>query len=473
MVDVIDIKNNMKKIDKAKYLIPKEGKMNTDATLFLTEKLLNDVESEAIQQIKNVTTLPGILGNALAMPDMHSGYGFPIGGVAAFDYDKGIISPGGIGFDLNCGVRLLSSDVSADELKHDVLKALFNAIPSGVGSETKDKLEPKEFENVALEGVDWAVKNGFAEKEDKNHIEDYGKLPASVDFISQRAIARGRKQIGTLGSGNHFTEVQVIDKIYDKELAEKWNLKEGNICIMIHTGSRGFGHQIATDFIGKFLDYANKNKIELVDQQLACVPIKSEEGQQYLKSMNAAANFAYVNRQMITHNVRNVFSKYNIDLKLLYDVAHNIAKKESYKIEGKLRDVLVHRKGATRAFAKGNKLLPEDYISTGQPVILPGSMGTYSYVLVGDKAEELSFGSVAHGAGRVMSRHTALKNITYEQIESELKKKHIEIMTASRKGLIEEAPEAYKDVDDVVSALEINRLAKPVVRLKPLQVIKG
>jgi len=463
----------LSKAGEAKYIIKKEGKMKTDAMLFLTDKLLAGVEQEAIDQIKNVATLPGILGNALAMPDMHSGYGFPIGGVGSFDWNEGVVSPGGIGFDINCGIRLLYSNINASELKKDVLKKLFSAIPSGVGSETKDKLDPKEFENVALEGIEWAINNGFATAEDKQHTEDYGRLDASVDSLSARAIARGRKQIGTLGSGNHFTEVQVIDKIFEPELAKKWGLKEGNLCVMIHTGSRGFGHQIATDFIKVFLDANTKYKIDLIDPQLACVPIKSKEGTEYLQSMNAAANFAYVNRQMITHNARDVFSEYGIEMKLLYDVAHNIAKKETYVVDGKKKDVLVHRKGATRAFSAGNKLLPETYISTGQPVILPGSMGTYSYVLVGLDAEKLSFGSVAHGAGRVMSRHGALKSLTLEQVEKKLKDKNISILSATRKGIVEEAPEAYKDVDDVVSALQINKLAKPVVRLKPLMVMKG
>ncbi len=373
----------------------------------------------------------------------------------------------------NCGIRLLYSDVSASELSKDVLKKLFNAIPSGLGSETKDKLDVNEFENVAIEGVDWAIKNGYANKDDKQNIEDYGKLDASTEFLSQRAIARGRKQIGTLGSGNHFTEVQQIDKIFDTELANKWGLKEGNLCVMIHTGSRGFGHQVATDFIDVFLDATKKYNIDLIDSQLACVPIQSKEGQNYLQSMNASANFAYVNRQMITHNVRTVFEEYGIELKLLYDVAHNIAKKESYVVDGEKKELLVHRKGATRAFSKNNNLLSEKYFSTGQPVIIPGSMGTESYVLVGNKAEQLSFGSVAHGAGRVMSRHQALKTLNLEDIEKELKEKNIELMSASRKGIIEEASNVYKDVSKVVDILQKNELANPIVKLKPLQVIKG
>jgi len=464
---------NREKLDVAKYVIKKEGNMNTNAVLYLTEKLMAGVEDDAIQQIVNVTTLPGIVGNAYAMPDMHSGYGFPIGGVAAFDYEKGIVSPGGIGFDINCGVRLALTSVKKEELNKDILKKLFKSVPSGVGSETDDKLTPTEFEELCVKGLDWAIAKGFATKIDKECTEDYGVLKSSTEHASQRAIARGRKQIGTLGSGNHFLELQVVDKIYDIELAKAWGLEEGNVCVMIHSGSRGFGHQIATDYIQTFLDAASKYNITFCDSQLASVPISSKEGQNYLECMNSAANFAYVNRQMMMHKTREVFSENGIELKLLYDVAHNIAKKETYLVNGEKKDVLVHRKGATRAFSRGNKILPEKYVSTGQPVILPGSMGTFSYVLVGDKAEELSFGSVAHGAGRVMSRHGALKSLTLEQVENNLRNKNIELLSASRKGVIEEAPEAYKDVDAVVEALELNKLATPVVRLKPIKVMKG
>lgn len=468
--------SEIEKVNANQFVIKKSNNMNTDCTLFLNDKLLKQVEQEAINQIKNVATLPGIKGNALAMPDMHSGYGFPIGGVAAFDYDNGIISPGGIGFDINCGVRLLTSNVTEKEIikdKKQILNDLFKNIPSGVGSETDDKLTKEELFELTSEGINWAIKNDYATKKDKECIEDYGALNASNDYLSQRAIARALSQIGTLGSGNHFLEVQVVDEIFDVNLAKQWNLKKGNICVMIHSGSRGFGHQIATDFIKVFLESQNKYKFNLPDKQLACVPIQSKEGQQYLQSMNSAANLAYVNRQMMSFKARGVFDKFGIELNLLYDVAHNIAKKESYIINGKKQDVLVHRKGATRAFAKGNNLLPEKYFETGQPVILPGSMGTSSYVLVGNEAEKLSFGSVAHGAGRILSRTNALKNITYDSVLQNLKNNNIEIKTQTKKGIVEEAPESYKDVTSVVEVLEKNKLAKAVVKLKPILVMKG
>lgn len=467
---------NVKKILENKYFIEKEGNMRTNVELFLNESLFKKVDLDAIQQIMNVTTLPGIVGNALAMPDMHSGYGMPIGGVAAFDYEQGIVSPGAIGFDINCGVRLLTSNVFAKEItknKKEILDHLFRTIPSGVGSENKEKLSKEDLFELLLNGIDFAIKNGFATKQEKESIEDYGKLESSIDYLSQKAISRGLAQIGTLGAGNHFLEVQRVEEVYNKNLAEKWNLKEGTLTVMVHSGSRGFGHQVATDFIKLFLELQEKYNYNLVENQLACAPIQSKEGQNYLKSMHAAANFAYVNRQMISFKIKKVFSEYGVDFNLLYDVTHNIAKRESYNINGEKRDLLVHRKGATRAFSKGNKLLPEKYIDTGQPVIIPGSMGTFSYVLVGDKAEELSFGSVSHGAGRVMSRSQALKDLEYEKVINELENKKIEFKTKTRKGLIQEAPESYKDVSEVVDVLEKNKLAKPVVKLKPILVMKG
>lgn len=471
-----DVLRNVKEISKNKYFIEKEGNMRTNVELFLSESLFKQVDSTAIQQIKNVATLPGIVGNALAMPDVHSGYGFPIGGVAAFDYEKGVVSPGGIGFDINCGVRLMTSNISVDEIakqKENILKSLFEEIPSGLGAENKTKISKDDLLEILSEGVNFAVKKGFATKQDKESIEDYGKLPSSVDYLSQRAISRGLAQIGTLGSGNHFVEVQKVEEVYDKKLAEKWGLKKDSLTLMIHSGSRGFGHQVATDFIKLFLESKSKYEYKLVDDQLASVPIQSVLGQKYLKSMHAAANFAYVNRQMMGFKAKDVFAQYGVELKLLYDVAHNIAKKETYVVDGKERELLVHRKGATRAFSKGNKLLPEKYKDTGQPVILPGSMGTYSYVLVGDRAEELSFGSVAHGAGRVMSRSKAMQELNYENVTNELRESGVTFKTKTQKGLIQEAPESYKDISEVTNVLVKNKLVKPVVKLKPIMVLKG
>ncbi len=467
---------DIKQIDNGQFIVKKTDNMNTNARLFLTKDLIKDIEDEAIKQLTNVATLPGIVGDALAMPDMHSGYGFPIGGVAAFDYKTGIVSPGGIGFDIGCGIRLLTSDKEIDDiesLKSNILNDLFDKVPSGVGSETDVKVDRNEFLELVQNGIDWAIKQGIAKKEDKDSIEDYGKLDGSIKNLSQRAISRGRAQIGTLGSGNHFLEVQYVDSILDKQISKDWGLKEKQVVIMIHTGSRGFGHQIATDYIKTFLEKNSIYNINLVDPQLACVPIQSDIGQNYIQNMNLAVNFAYVNRQMITHNTREIFAKYGVNLDILYDVTHNVAKKESYLVDGKLREVFVHRKGATRAFSKGNKLLPSRYLNTGQPVIIPGSMGSYSYVLVGDRAEELSFGSVSHGAGRTMSRSEALKTLSLEQVSKQMDDHGVSLKTASNKGIVEEAKDVYKDVSEVVNALQTNHLAKGVARLRPVMVIKG
>ena len=459
------------KVSNSKFIIKKTGKMNTNAILFVNDKLMKDVNKDVIEQITNVASLPEIVGDVLAMPDMHYGFGFPIGGVAAFDYEKGIVTPAGVGFDINCGMRLLFTNVKKDKLDKKILKELFDNVPVGVGCRSQLQFDADELIDIVTNGIDWAISKGYATKDDKEHIEDYGVLPTTAKYISESAIKRGRKQVGTLGAGNHFLEIQVIDKVFNKELADAWGLKEGNICVMLHSGSRGFGHQIASDYIDKFkkLD-CNK---DIIDKQLIFAPINSEEGKEYIDSMNAAANYAYVNRQMMTYNVRKVFDKYNIDLKLLYDVNHNIAKRETYTVNGKECDVLVHRKGATRAFSKGNELLPKKYIATGQPVIIPGSMGSFSFVLVGHKAEEKSFGTVSHGAGRVMSRAQAMKTFTLDDVEKSLKEHGVELLSKTRGGAIEEVPKVYKDVSEVVNTLEENGLAKPVVRLRPLMVIKG
>ena len=463
--------------DKNHYIIKKTKDMNTDVILYLSENLMKGVEQDAVQQIINVASLPGIKDRAYAMPDMHSGYGFPIGGVAGFDLEKGIVSPGGLGFDINCGIRLVKTNSTKEEFEKLFSKKefekLFRSIPTGVGSENKERITKEELLDMLSKGIDYSIKNGEATKKDKDCIEDYGKLKTSAEFLSQKAISRGLKQSGTLGSGNHFIELQYIDKIYNKELAKKWGLKENQITFMIHSGSRGLGHQIASDYIEIFLKNYQKYNLKLLDKDLVSIPINSQEGEKYLDSMRAAANYAYVNRQVMTFKVREALKELGINTELVYDVAHNIAKEEEYKINGKKEKLLVHRKGATRAFSAGNKVLPEKYINTGQPVIIPGSMGTCSYVLVGDKAEEKSLGSVSHGAGRALSRSAAKKQFDVKDVIKDLNKINVSVLSATNASIVEEAPLAYKDVNEVVKVLELNELAKPVARMKPLYTIKG
>ncbi|MFH1956333.1 MAG: RtcB family protein, partial [Patescibacteria group bacterium] len=406
---------------------------------------------------------PGIQGFALAMPDMHEGYGFPIGGVAAMDYETGVISPGGIGYDINCGVRLLASDKNFNEIKNHIenfSQMLYQEIPSGVGRGGKLKLNNQELDEVLENGAQWVVQKGFCDKEDLKHIESEGKLKeARSDAVFEHAKNRGKDQIGTMGAGNHFVEVDVVDEILDEGYAQKFNLFKNQIAILIHTGSRGLGHQVATDYIKIMVRALSKYNIKIPDLELACAPFSSKEGQQYFSAMSASANFAWANRQMITWHVRKVWQELfgSENLNLVYDVAHNIAKIENHN-NAKL---IVHRKGATRAFP-------------GQPVIIPGSMGTASYVLVGtEQAMEQSFGSTCHGAGRRMSRHAVLRKVQGMQIKEELAHKGITIKTGSIKGLAEEAPLAYKDIDDVIEIVNNSGIAKKVVRLRPVAVIKG
>ena len=467
----------IKQVTTAKYEITKSKDMKADVILYLSETLMKQIDKEAINQIVNVSKLQGIKGPAYAMPDTHPGYGFPIGGVAGFDLEEGIVSPGGIGFDINCGVRLLKTNFSYLENKKTFTKKLFlelfNSIPTGVGGEHKEKIKKEELQEILTSGINYSISIGEATKKDKDHIEDYGKLKTNAEYLSQKAFSRGLNQSGTLGSGNHFIELQVIDKIYNKELAKKWGLKEGNVAIMIHSGSRGLGYQVAKDYIELFLKNYQKYNLKIPDNNLACIPINSIEGEKYLDSMRAAANYAYVNRQAMTFKLKNILEKAGIKIELIYDVAHNIAKEETYKIDKKKEKLLVHRKGATRAFAAGNKDLPEKYIDTGQPVIIPGSMGTFSYVMVGNKAEQNSLGSVSHGAGRLLSRSEAKKKFEVRNVISDLGKENISVLSPTNSSISEEAPQAYKDVNEVVKVLELNELAKPVARMKPIFVIKG
>ncbi len=469
---------DIKKISDIEWEIPKSGKMKVPAIVYASEKLLDSIKSDkTLEQIKNVATLPGIIKKAIALPDAHQGYGFPIGGVAAFDMDEGIISPGGVGYDINCGVRLLSTNIKVSDFmkkRKEILHSIFRAVPSGVGIGGK-KYSREDIIEVMKKGAEWAVENGMGTKEDLEHIEENGRMKnANPADVSQRAIARGLPQLGTLGAGNHFLEIEKIDAIYDEKIAKAFGLDKENITIMIHCGSRGLGHQVASDYIMMMeKKYGFK---DLPDRELINAPIKSELGQKYLSAMNCAVNFAFTNRQMIMHHVREQLKHYfpKAEVKLVYDVCHNIAKFEEFIIDGKKTTVCIHRKGATRSFGPGRKEIPEIFRKIGQPVLIPGSMGTASYVLVGTKkAEEVTFGSTAHGSGRVESRSKAKRELTSEEIKKELESKDILVETLSRKALVEEAPEVYKDIDEVVKVSHEAGIGNLVARLVPLAVMKG
>ncbi|MGD9275986.1 MAG: RtcB family protein [Candidatus Pacearchaeota archaeon] len=472
----------IKKISENIYEIPKEGKMNVPARIFASEKIFEAIKQDkTIEQVKNVACLPGILNYSIALPDAHQGYGFSIGGVAAFDLEKGVISPGGVGYDIDCSVRLLRTNLTKEDIlkkQKEVVEALYKKIPSGVGRGSGFNITKKEFFRVLEEGSKYIVEKGFGKKEDYLNIEEEGCLNgADATKISERAIRRGVGQLGTLGAGNHFLEIQYVDEIFDEGVAEVFNLKKGNVTIMIHCGSRGLGHQIASDYIKKMeSEYGFR---DLPDRELINAPINSKLGRDYLAAHNAAANFAFANKQLITHWIREeleklFFDKKNLKIEVVYEVCHNIAKFEEYEINGEKKKICVHRKGATRSFGPGRIEVPEKYRKVGQPVLIPGSMGTSSYVLVGTKkAEGLTWGSTVHGAGRVLSRSKAIKNIKGESVEESLHKKGIEVMAGSVKSLSEEAPEVYKDIDEVVRVVDELGISKKVARLKPLTVVKG
>jgi tRNA-splicing ligase RtcB (3'-phosphate/5'-hydroxy nucleic acid ligase) len=472
---------NFERLSEYRYRIPREGEMRVDAAFYASEKILADLEAEdyaSLKQLGNVATLPGIVEPALTMPDVHWGYGFPIGGVAAFDPERGgVVSPGGIGFDINCGVRLLTSEIERPELeqrKEGLADALFEAVPSGMGRGRADlRLKREEVEEVLVEGAVPLVERGFGEAEDLGRIESGGKFPGGEPgSVSGRAYERGLPQLGTLGSGNHFLEVQYVDEVYDREAAGAFGLREGLVTVLIHSGSRGLGHQVCTDYVERFLQAAPRYGIELVDRQLAAAPVESPEGERYLGAMSAAANFAFANRQLIAHFVRGAFRKAGVGqrLRLLYDLAHNNAKFEEH--EG--RRVLVHRKGATRAFGPGERELPEEYRAVGQPVLVPGDMGRYSFVLAGTEgAMRETFGSSAHGAGRKMSRRQAKKAARERNVVREMEDKGILVRAAGRATLDEEMSEAYKDAADVIEATHGAGIGRRVARLRPMIVVKG
>jgi len=478
-------KIELKKVDDYRWLIPREGKMLVDGLIYADETLLQDIQlDESPQQVANVAHLPGIQKYSQAMPDIHWGYGFPIGGVAAFDWQEGIISPGGVGYDINCGTRLIASNLSRDEIADkikDLLQALYENIPSGVGSKGALRLSAQELRQVLREGSAWAVRQGYGWPEDLDRTEDRGTMSgADPDVVSERAMERGRPQLGTLGSGNHFLEVGYVEEIYDEKVAQAFGLWKDQITVLIHSGSRGFGYQVCDDFLKKMGERVRQLGLDLPDRQLACDFISAQIGQDYFAGMACAANYAWANRQMLMHWTREVFEKVmhrstrDLGMHLVYDVCHNIAKREIHLIDGRPKEVCVHRKGATRAFPPGHPAVPEIYREVGQPVLIPGDMGRYSYVLVGTKqAMEETFGSTCHGAGRVQSRTQAKKASKGRPLHRELEDRGIYVMAASRATLVEEAPEAYKDVSQVVEVVHQAGISKKVARLRPWGVVKG
>lgn len=475
----------LKKITPYCYEIPRSGAMNVPGRVYMSARMAAELhEDEALQQVANVATLPGILKAAMAMPDMHWGYGFPIGGVAAFDWDSGIVSPGGVGYDINCGVRLAGTGLEEKQVQpvlDRLVNALFQNIPSGVGSTGSVKLSPKEVVKVLRQGGRWAVQNGMGEPSDVERSEDGGCMPqADPSVISQRALERGAKQLGTLGSGNHFLEVGVVDEIFDDAIARAFGLIPNQVTVLLHSGSRGLGYQVCDDFLAFMAKHVKTLGIQLPDRQLACAMIQSEAGQRYLAAMACAANYAWANRQILLHRARETFQQVlgigprDLAMHQVYDICHNIAKRETHLIEGRQRTVCVHRKGATRAFGPGHPAICEAYRLVGQPILIPGDMGTASYVLAGTQsAMEESFGSTCHGAGRVLSRKAAVKQSKGRSIQRELADKGILVKWTGRSTLAEEMPDAYKDIDQVVEAVQGAGLSKKVARLRPICVIKG
>lgn len=476
----------IEQIDQVRWRIPREGAMRTDGLIFATREMMAELRKEqALEQVRNVATLPGIVGPSIGMPDIHWGYGFPIGGVAAFDADEGVVSPGGVGYDINCGVRLMRSSLSVEEVRprlKELADNLFHNIPSGVGSHRRDlKLSLDEEHKILRQGARWVVDRGMGSEEDLRHIEEGGRIEgADPSLVSERALERGRTQLGTLGSGNHFLEVQMVEEVLDNAAAEVLSLFPGQITITIHTGSRGLGYQVCDDYLRLMLRASRKYGIELPDKQLCAAPLTSPEGRQYLAAMACAANYAFANRQFITAWVRESFEETlkksfgEMQLSVIYDVCHNIAKWENHQVAGKSRRLCVHRKGATRAFPPGHSDVPEIYRSIGQPVLIPGDMGRYSYVLVGTReAFEETHGSTCHGAGRVLSRTAAKKAARGRNIEAEMAARGILIRAAGRATVAEEISEAYKDVMEVVGVIQQAGIGRIVARLRPLAVIKG
>ncbi len=455
--------------------------MRVPGRFFLSEELAPTLEEGAVRQLANVATMPGIVRNSLAMPDIHWGYGFPIGGVAAFDMQDGVISPGGVGFDINCGVRLMATPLQVKDLtaKRELIERLFGAVPTGVGAKSDLRLSSKELDGMLRSGAAWAVEQGFGIRQDIDRCEEKGCMDRTdLAAVSEKARQRGMPQSGTLGSGNHFLEIQVVREIIDEHAASRFGIESGQVCIMIHCGSRGLGHQVCTDHLKVLEGAAKKYGIRLPDRQLACAPVNSPEGRAYFGAMAASANYAWANRQIIMHATRNVIGKmYHIaeeEMPLVYDVAHNVAKIEEHMVDQKNLTLCVHRKGATRAFGPGSPDLPPDFRAVGQPVIIPGSMGTSSFLLHGTAAAmEMTFGSTCHGSGRVMSRSSAKKKITGQEVKAALAREGIIVRAHSDSAIADEAPEVYKPSDEVVRVVHEAGISRIVARLEPLGVIKG
>ena len=479
--------SDLKRINDYEWEIPSgfRSDMRVPVRIFATRKLLEKVlDDNSLEQAVNAATLPGLVGQVLVMPDMHQGYGFPIGGVAATRYPDGVISPGAIGYDINCGVRLLASQIpyeSAENLLGELASALDQHCPSGVGGKGELRMSETELDKVCRDGARWALKQGYASQADLRRTEEGGCLEgADPTRVSGRAKERGRPQLGTLGAGNHFIEVDIVDQVFDRHAAGVMGLQEGNLVVQIHCGSRGFGHQICSDYVESFQAAVRRYKIQLPDRELVCAPLDSPEGQNYLAAMRCAANYAFANRQVLAHNARQAFEQVfagklaNWHLHQVYDIAHNMGKIETHEIDGKIQTVCVHRKGATRAFGPGAPDLPEEYQEIGQPVLVPGSMGTASWVLVGTEQSMLhALGSSCHGAGRLMSRAKAKKEVRGDKLRQELEQSGIHIRAGSLAGLAEEAPQAYKNVDAVVETIAGAEIARKVARLRPVAVVKG
>jgi tRNA-splicing ligase RtcB len=478
----------LEKVDDYRWRIPKSYKlgMRVDGLIYADESMLRQIiDDQAPEQVANAAFLPGIVRYSLAMPDIHWGYGFAIGGVAAMRVSDGVVSPGGVGFDINCGVRIMRTNLTREEVApkiHELIDALFYAVPSGLGSKGRIKLHSGEIDEVLIKGSRWAVNQGYGRREDLETTEEGGEMPgADPSNVSGRAKERGIPQLGTLGSGNHFLEVAVVDEIYEPEIASVMGIdRPGQVIIYVHCGSRGLGHQVADDYIKVMLGAMQKYGIEVPDRQLACAPVKSAEGQAYLAAMRCAANYAWANRQCITHWVREAFCRVMgigddaAGLELIYDVTHNIAKIEEHEVDGKKEKLCVHRKGATRAFPAGHPDVPKKYAAIGQPILIPGDMGRASYILVGtEQAMRETWGSTCHGAGRRESRTAAKKQASGREVLAALEAKGITVRAGSLSGLAEEAPEAYKDVGDVVRVVHGAGISKKVARTRPIAVVKG
>ncbi len=475
----MDIKA-LKKISDYEWEIEKTGEMNVPARIYADEKLVTEMDEKVREQLMNVASLPGIVKAAMAMPDAHWGYGFPIGGVGAFDEDEGILSVGGVGFDISCGVRTMRTGLKEEQVKEkieEVVNELFRTVPAGLGSTGEIKLTEQGIDEVLEGGAVWAVEQGYGTKRDLEFIEEFGRVDgADASKVSHKAKKRQYKQVGTLGSGNHYLEIQVVDEVFDEKTAKVFKVEKGDVLISFHCGSRALGHQIGMDYLPILAQASKKYGIPIRDRELVCAPIKSKEGQDYWGAMNAGINCALANRQVIAHLARTAFEKVLPEAKVetLYDISHNTCKIEEHDVDGEKRKLYVHRKGATRAFGPGRKELPKDYMEVGQPVLIGGSMGTYSYILVGtETGTSKTFGSACHGGGRRMSRTKAKHSWRGEEIIRRLREKGIIVKAHSYAGVAEEAPEAYKDVAEVVDAVHNAGLAKKVVRVRPIGCIKG